>query len=108
MVLASIQATGKTEAVCCFLSDTAGPGCTTTTIFFCERGVTAMLSIEMRGLHVSWSREYLLCLLDQRMLVPAACKSQTFWQVESPEQHSLAKLAALLEIHKLVSYDKFG
>lgn len=100
MMLASIQAGGKTKAVCCFLSHTAGPGCTTTKNFFSERGVTAMLSIERRCLHVSVSRKYLLCLLDQRMLVPAACKSQTFWQVESPEHHSLAKLAALPEIHK--------
>lgn len=62
--------------------------------FFSERGMTAVLPIEMWYPPVSVSREYLLCLLDQRMLVPAACKSQTFWQVESPEQHSLDELAA--------------
>lgn len=75
MMLAPIKASGKTKAVCCFLSNTAGPGCITTTNWFSKRGVTAMLSIEMRCLHVSVSREYPLCLLDQRMIVPGACKS---------------------------------
>lgn len=108
MILATIQASGKTKAVCCFISNTAGPGCVTTTNWFSEKGVTAMPSVEMRCLHISVSREYLLCLLDQRMMVPAACKSQIFWQVESAEQHSLAKPAALQKIHKLVFYYKFG
>lgn len=108
MMLGHSQATGKTKAECCFLSNTAGPGYITIMNLFSERGVTAMLSIEMRCLHVSVRTEYLLGLLDQRMMEPAACKSQTFWQVESAEHHSLAKLAAVQEIHKLVFYYKFG